>query len=87
MRARTMASSVPKHTRIQIILFDLSAYLAARRKVLSLGDDALMVVDIILPAVLGLVHVRKAGIGALMTLDLASSAQLGWWSRCAVIQD
>lgn len=36
----------------------------ARLKVFSLGSDALVVVDVVLPAVLGLVHVREASIGA-----------------------
>lgn len=42
----------------------IKAYLTAWSKVFSFGNNAFVVVDVILPTVLGLIHVGKAGIKA-----------------------
>lgn len=40
--------------------------LTTRSKVLTLGEDALVIVDVVLPAVLGLVHVGETGVDTCM---------------------
>lgn len=60
------------------------AHLAAGSKVLALGDNALVVVDVVLPAVLGLVLVGEAGVEACCaqasqhTVWSVAGSRLGW---------
>jgi len=58
---RTVSLSI---STLLISLLQYFSYLAARLEVFSLGKDTLVVVDVVLPAVLGLVLVRKAGVEA-----------------------
>lgn len=52
----------------------VESHLTAGSKVLALGNDALVVVDIVLPAVLGLVLVGEAGIEAYEAPKLVSTS-------------